>query len=185
VKLSLRQASTSPGRSGRCATCAPSIQPLCASFVVRRLAILVPSLVELGSTRLPPRTAPARHNSPNRSRSSPKRVLAERTRFRICAAHHLGSDGVRLPFHLPPRTRSSTPCVRAFAPLASSLPTLRARCRHVVLVVCPRSNEHVVVRHCSHRPHALFRVVRALFNYFHYGRSRQLVISYLVVGYLK
>jgi hypothetical protein len=49
AKPSLRQASTSSGRSGRCAICAPSIRSLCASFVVRRLAIPVPSLVELGS----------------------------------------------------------------------------------------------------------------------------------------
>jgi hypothetical protein len=47
-----------PVRSGRCATCAPSIQPLCASFVVRRLAIPVSSLVEMGSRRLPLCTVP-------------------------------------------------------------------------------------------------------------------------------
>jgi hypothetical protein len=90
---------------------------------------------------------------------SPKCVLVKRTRFRICVARRLGSDGVRLPFHLPP-------CVRAFAPLASSLPTLRARCRHVVLVVCSRSIEDIVVCRCSHRPRALFRAVRVLFNIF-------------------
>ena len=62
-----------------------------------------------GSTRLPPRTAPAQRDSPNCSRTSPKRVLVERTRFRICATRRVGSDSVRLPFHLSPRTRSTNP----------------------------------------------------------------------------
>jgi hypothetical protein len=71
-----------PVLSGRCATCAPSIQPLCASFVVRRLAIHVSSLVELDSTRLPLRTAPARRDSPNHARCSPKHIL-------VASAHSL------------------------------------------------------------------------------------------------
>jgi hypothetical protein len=95
-----------------------------------------------------------------------------RTRFRICVARCRDSDGVRLPLHLPPRTRSSTLCVRAFAPLASPLPALRALCRRAVLAGCPRSVERAVVRRCSCRPRALSRVVHTLFNYFRYSRSR-------------
>jgi hypothetical protein len=70
---------SSPVLSGRCATCAPSIQPLCTSFVVRRLAIHVSSLVELDKTRLPLRTAPARRDSPNHARCSPKHILVAST----------------------------------------------------------------------------------------------------------
>ena len=64
------------------------------------------------------------------------------------------------------------PCVRAFAPLASPLPALRALCHRVVLAGCPRSVERAVVRRCSCCPRALSRVVRMLFNYFRYCRSR-------------
>jgi hypothetical protein len=41
------------------------------------------------------------------------------------------------------------------------------------------------MRRCSNHPRALFHVVRVLFNFLVYGRSHQLVISCLVVGYLK
>jgi hypothetical protein len=95
-----------------------------------------------------------------------------RTRFRIYVARRQDSDGVWLPLHLPPRTCSSTPCVRAFAPLASPLSALHALCHRVVLVGCSRSVERAVVRRCSCRPHALFHAVHTLFNYFRYSRSR-------------
>jgi hypothetical protein len=159
----------------------PQPAPVC---VVRRRAIPVSSLVKMGSWRLPLCTAPraARFAEPCAQQPQNTSSQLARTRFRIYAAHRRDSDGISLPLHLPPRTRSSTLCVRAFAPLASPLPALHALCHRAVLAGCPRSVERAVMRHCSCRPRALFHAVHTLFNYFRYSRSRCLVHSCLVVG---
>jgi hypothetical protein len=142
--------------------------------VVRRRAIPVSSLVEMGSRRLPLCMPPRATQFAEPCAQQPQNTSSQlaRTRFHIYVARRRDSDGVWLPLHLPPRTRSSTPCVRAFAPLASPLPALRALCHHVVLAGCPRSVERAVVRRCSCRPRALFHDVHTLFNYFCYSRSR-------------
>jgi hypothetical protein len=75
--------------------------PMC---VVRRRAIPVSSLVEMGSRRLPLCTAPraARFAEPCAQHPQNTSSQLARTRFRICAARRRwDSDDVCLPLHLP------------------------------------------------------------------------------------
>jgi hypothetical protein len=124
-------------------------QPLCVSFVVEPYSYPRSSRWAAGVYPYahPPRVARFAEPCAQQPQNTSSQLV--RTRFRIYAARRRDSDGVSLPLHLPPRTRSSTPCVRAFAPLASPLPALRALCHRAVLAGCPRSVEQAVVRRCS------------------------------------
>jgi hypothetical protein len=158
----------------RVSACAHSTQPLCASFVVEPYTYPRSSRWAAGIYLYAPPPPPRATRFAEPCAQQPQNTSSQlaRTRFRIYVARRQDSDGVWLPLHLPPRTCSSTPCVRAFAPLASPLSALHALCHRVVLVGCSRSVERAVVRRCSCRPHALFHAVHTLFNYFRYSRSR-------------